>query len=208
MVYNNILEAIGSTPIIKLNNMTDENSATILVKYEGLNVGGSIKTRTAYNMILEAEKVDSYSNFFSSLLIDFNGEKLPLTLLKKYMASDDREVRKAAFTAFGLELERHADFIDNNFDELVKIRTQMAKKLGFENYIKLGYINMNRISYSQAEVEKLRENIVKYIVPKISEIRKLVAEKLGIENLMLYDYEAVFNSGEPKPIDDYVFQFY
>ena len=56
MVYNNILEAIGNTPIIKLNNMTDENSATILVKYEGLNVGGSIKTRTAYNMILEAEK--------------------------------------------------------------------------------------------------------------------------------------------------------
>ena len=56
MIYNNILEAIGNTPIIKLNNMTDENCATILVKYEGLNVGGSIKTRTAYNMICEAEK--------------------------------------------------------------------------------------------------------------------------------------------------------
>ncbi len=56
MIYNNILDAIGNTPIIKLNNMTDENSATILVKYEGLNVGGSIKTRTAYNMILQAEK--------------------------------------------------------------------------------------------------------------------------------------------------------
>ena len=56
MIYNNILEAIGNTPIIKLNNMTDSDSATILVKYEGLNVGGSIKTRTAYNMILEAEK--------------------------------------------------------------------------------------------------------------------------------------------------------
>ena len=56
MIYNNILEAIGNTPIIKLNNMTDENCATILVKYEGLNVGGSIKTRTAYNMISEAEK--------------------------------------------------------------------------------------------------------------------------------------------------------
>lgn len=55
MVYSNILEAIGNTPIIKLNRMTDENSADILVKFEGLNVGGSIKTRTAYNMILDAE---------------------------------------------------------------------------------------------------------------------------------------------------------
>lgn len=56
MVYNNILEAIGHTPVIKLNKIVDENSADILVKYEGLNIGGSIKTRTAYNMLLEAEK--------------------------------------------------------------------------------------------------------------------------------------------------------
>ncbi len=57
MVYNNILEAMGSTPIICLSRMGDSESARILVKFEGLNVGGSIKTRTAYNMILEAEKM-------------------------------------------------------------------------------------------------------------------------------------------------------
>ena len=56
MIYENILQAIGNTPIIKLNNMVDDSMATILVKFEGLNVGGSIKTRTAYNMILSAEK--------------------------------------------------------------------------------------------------------------------------------------------------------
>ena len=55
MVYNNILEAIGGTPLIKLCRMTDDDMADIYVKYEGLNVGGSIKTRTAYNMILQAE---------------------------------------------------------------------------------------------------------------------------------------------------------
>lgn len=56
MVYNNILEAIGNTPIIRLNRLVDKDSADIFVKFEGLNVGGSIKTRTAYNMILDAEK--------------------------------------------------------------------------------------------------------------------------------------------------------
>ncbi len=56
MVYNSVLEAMGSTPIIRLNNMVDEDSAQVLVKYEGLNVGGSIKTRTAYNMIMQGEK--------------------------------------------------------------------------------------------------------------------------------------------------------
>ena len=56
VIYNNILEAMGNTPLIRLNRMAEEDSAQILVKFEGLNVGGSIKTRTAYNMIREAEK--------------------------------------------------------------------------------------------------------------------------------------------------------
>lgn len=55
MVYNNILEAMGNTPLIKLNKINDPDGADIYVKFEGLNVGGSIKTRTAYNMILDAE---------------------------------------------------------------------------------------------------------------------------------------------------------
>jgi len=56
MIYNNVLEAIGHTPIIKLQKLSPPDGADILVKFEGLNVGGSIKTRTAYNMICDAEK--------------------------------------------------------------------------------------------------------------------------------------------------------
>ena len=56
MIYDNILAAVGHTPIIRLNKMVGPDSADVLVKFEGLNVGGSIKTRTAYNMIVDAEK--------------------------------------------------------------------------------------------------------------------------------------------------------
>ena len=56
MIYNNILEAMGHTPMVKLQRMVDENCADIYVKFEGINVGGSIKTRTAYEMILAAER--------------------------------------------------------------------------------------------------------------------------------------------------------
>lgn len=56
MICNNVLDAIGHTPLIRLNHRKDQNSAEVLVKFEGLNVGGSIKTRTAYQMILEAEE--------------------------------------------------------------------------------------------------------------------------------------------------------
>ena len=56
MVYSNVLDAVGNTPMIRLNRMVDEDSAEILVKFEAVNVGGSIKTRTALNMIEDAEK--------------------------------------------------------------------------------------------------------------------------------------------------------
>ena len=56
MIYNNVLEAMGHTPMIQLSRMADPEGARVLVKYEGLNVGGSIKTRTAFNMIKKAEE--------------------------------------------------------------------------------------------------------------------------------------------------------
>jgi len=56
LVYSNVLEALGNTPMIRLNHIVPEGAAEVLVKYEGVNIGGSIKTRTAYNMICEAEK--------------------------------------------------------------------------------------------------------------------------------------------------------
>ena len=56
MVYNNILEAIGHTPMIRLNRMVKPEWAQVIVKYEGLNVGGSVKTRTAYNMLMDAKQ--------------------------------------------------------------------------------------------------------------------------------------------------------
>lgn len=56
MIYNNVLEALGNTPMIRLSRMVPKGSAQVLVKYEGVNIGGSVKTRTAFNMIIEAEK--------------------------------------------------------------------------------------------------------------------------------------------------------
>ena len=56
MIYQNVLDAMGQTPIIQLNRMAEAESARVLVKFEGLNVGGSIKTRTAYSMIVKAEE--------------------------------------------------------------------------------------------------------------------------------------------------------
>ena len=56
MIYHDVLEAVGNTPLIRLNRMTDPEDAEVLVKFEAVNIGGSVKTRTALNMIQAAEK--------------------------------------------------------------------------------------------------------------------------------------------------------
>ena len=77
MIYNNVLEAMGHTPMIRLNRMNDENSAQVLVKYEGLNIGGSIKTRTAFNMIEEAEKQGKLTKDSVKMCIRDSGRAVP-----------------------------------------------------------------------------------------------------------------------------------
>ena len=147
----------------------------------------------------EAKLVSKYSNFLSSMLIEYNGEKIPLTLLKKYLTSIDREVRKSSYQAFGKRLKESREFLDDNFSSLVKIRDKMAKKLGFENYIPLGYAGMQRICYGKEELDNLKKNIKKYVVPTACKIKEITAKKLNIKGLKLYDYESVFSKREITP---------
>lgn len=147
----------------------------------------------------ESALVNEYAQFMSELTIEFNGEKMPLTILKKYMNDGDREVRKAAHEALGKAMAEHSDVLDGVFDSLVKVRDQMAKKLGYKNYVELGYYRMGRLCYGKDDVEKFRENVLKDVVPVVSRIRKDRAKALGIDDMKLYDY-GVCLKNDPRPI--------
>jgi len=88
MICNTILEAMGNTPVIRLRNMTDNNSAEILVKFEGLNVGGSIKTRTAYNMICDAEKKELIKKDTVIVEPTSGNQGIGIALIGAYVPSD------------------------------------------------------------------------------------------------------------------------
>ena len=138
MIYNNVLEAIGHTPIIRLNNMTDDNSADILVKYEGLNVGGSIKTRTAYNMIIDAEKRGLLNE--SSIIVEptSGNQGIGLALVgavKKYrtiiiMPDSVSIERKKLVEHYGAEVitVHDAGNIGDCIQECIDLAIEMGKK--------------------------------------------------------------------------------
>ena len=136
VVYNNILEAMGNTPLIRLSRMAEPDSAQILVKFEGLNVGGSIKTRTAYNMIREAEKKGLIKEDTIIVEPTSGNQGIGLALVgavrgyqtRIIMPDSVSEERRLLVTHYGAEviLVHDAGNIGDCIDECQRIADQMA----------------------------------------------------------------------------------
>ena len=152
------------------------------------------------DMQKENATVTEYSKFMAELAFDFEGEKMPLSVLRGKLEDTDRETRKKAIEAIGRGLSAVSDTLDDIFDRLVKIRDTMAKKMGYKNFVELGYYRMNRIDYDADAVRKFRENVKKYIVPAVCRLKDGVRAELGLDSLKFYD-DAIYSAGEtPRPM--------
>lgn len=146
--------------------------------------------------------VTEYSRFMSSLLFDYEGKKQPLSAIRGNLEHKDREVRKNTAIAIGKGLEAHRNELDNFYDRLVKIRTEIAKKLGFANFTELGYYRMGRLDYNAADVATFRDSVAKDLVPVVSEIKAQIAKNLGIDAVTFYDNSVYTKERVPKPMLD------
>ena len=140
-----------------------------------------------------------YGKLKSSAKIEFDGEVYNLASIVPKMADSDREVRKQATIAFNKFFEDNEEKFDDIYDKLVKVRDKMAKKLGYKNYIELGYIRMNRLDYNQEMVENYRRQVLEDIVPITVKLRQRQAKRIGVDKLETYDLSYNFKTGNPKP---------
>ena len=139
MIYDTILDAIGNTPIIRLNGMTDPDSAQILVKFEGLNVGGSIKTRTAFNMIRDAEEKGLIRKDTVIVEPTSGNQGIGLALVgavrgykvKIIMPDSVSEERRKLVTHYGAEVLLVHD--DGNIGQCIEDCVALAMKMKAEN---------------------------------------------------------------------------
>ncbi|MBR6322016.1 MAG: M3 family oligoendopeptidase [Lachnospiraceae bacterium] len=139
-----------------------------------------------------------YSKLIATAKIEFNGETCNLTRMRVFQTSDDREVRKAAWKAVSGWFLSVTDEIDEIYDKMVKVRTEMAKAMGYENYIELGYYRMNRNDYGREMVENFRRQVKESFVPFVSELSEKRRVRLGLDALKYYD-GVYFPEGNPKP---------
>lgn len=149
--------------------------------------------------IEENKLVSKYSEILGTAKIEFRGETLNLPQLGKYMQDNDRETRKEAAIAMDKWLGEHDEELGEIYSQLVTLRDGMAKKLGFKNYVELGYIKMGRYDYDQKKVAAYRKQIEEDVVPLCKKLYKAQFKNLGIKNPKYYDLSLDFVSGNPVP---------
>ncbi len=151
---------------------------------------------------LQAENalVTKYSKFMGELAFEFEGEKMPLSVLRGKLEDDSRDIRKKAAEAIGKTMEANAETFDEIFDGLVKIRTQIARKLGYKNFVELGYYRMGRVDYNEKMVAAFRESVKTDIVPVVAQLKESIRNRLNLDKIMYYD-DAISVTGEmPRPV--------
>ena len=152
------------------------------------------------DMIEENKLVSEYSQLMAGMEFEFRGEKMPRAALAGYFKSDDRATRLEAYEVLGRTLEQNKAELDRIFDELVHVRDRMAKKMGYKNFVELGYYRMGRLCYDENMVAAFRENILGDIVPVVSRLRTENAKRLGIDEYKFYDDGVIIPGGDPRPV--------
>jgi M3 family oligoendopeptidase len=149
----------------------------------------------------ENDLAQAYEKLLASAQIPFEGGTYTISQLSPFKNDPDDARRLAAWKAEGQWYKDNQQELDRLYDELVHLRDQMGKKLGYEDYTQLGYYRMQRNCYTKDDVEKFRTAVVKYLVPVASEIYKEQAKRLGKEYPMSYaDNALAFRSGNATPV--------
>ena len=148
----------------------------------------------------ENKLVSDYQKLVASAKIEFRGETLNISQMGVYKTDPDRNTRKEAFEAEGGFYMSHAEELDTIFDNLVKVRTEIARSLGFKTFTELAYLRRTRNCYTPEMVKNFREQVKTDLVPVVSKIKKEQAENIGVPALKLYDDTTFYLNGNPKPM--------
>lgn len=150
-----------------------------------------------------AAKVTRYGELMASIRVNFRGEEHNLSTMRAFAGHSDRATRREAAQATDKAFTGHQDELDSLFEELVQLRHVMAQKMGFENYIPLGYNSLYRTDYGSQDVDAFRAQVLEVVVPLATRIRERRAEALGVTDYALHDEHVRDSLGVPKPCGDH-----
>ncbi len=154
------------------------------------------------DVIREGELCQQYQKDSAKAVTDFRGEKCNFYGLLKHMESTDRDERRDAFRAWASLYAQISPRLDDQYSELVSLRDGMARKLGFDSYTDLAYLQRRRFDYGADQTARFREQIRQIVTPAVAQIREKQRVRLGVDKLLYYDEALLFPEGNADPIGD------
>ncbi len=151
----------------------------------------------------EAKLGSEYTVLTASAKIEFEGASMTLSQLDAYSEDPNRVQRYAAVRATSDWFFENSGQLDRIYGDQVIVRHGMARKLGFENFVELGYQRMRRVGYGADEVAAFRSEVLREVVPLAVELSQLQAKKLGIVKTQYWDEGVHSLQGNPKPLGDH-----
>ncbi|MCW3488921.1 M3 family oligoendopeptidase [Dethiobacter alkaliphilus] len=150
----------------------------------------------------ENKLASRYKRLLASASIPFDGQERNLEQMVPFQQDTDRRTRKAAYEARYAFFAQHREEFDQIYDQLVQLRTKIAGKLGFDDFVTLGYLRMNRADYDAKMVASFRRQVVESVVPLASRLREKQRQRLGLDNLLYYDEKVFYPHGNATPTGD------
>lgn len=160
--------------------------------------------KTYSDEVLEDLKIENklasqYTKLLSSAKIPFRGETHTIPQMRPFMMDEDRETRQVAADLVAEFFEANESKFDEIYDKMVKIRHEIAIKLGYDNFVDLAYDRLGRTDYNSSQVKVYREAIKSYVVAIAEELRVKQSKRLGLEELKYYDLVISFRTGNARP---------
>lgn len=140
-----------------------------------------------------------YNKLLATAKIDWEGDTLNLSLMTPHMRDPNRQTRIKAWNKFSSFFTDNQEELDDIYDKLVKNRTTQAEKLGYKNYLTLGYYRMNRNCYGRSDIQQFRKQVKHDLVPYAEKLHEKRRARLGLDTLRYYDEDVYFKSGNPSP---------
>ncbi|MBK3496379.1 M3 family oligoendopeptidase [Viridibacillus sp. YIM B01967] len=201
-LYEMVVSKYYNTLLKSKNKSKIENKyGSQLLEIAHININ-TVNDSVLSDLEKENKLISKYIKVLATSKTEFMGEERNISQLDVFLNSPDRNIReKASEKKYQLMNQNEKD-IDSIFCDLVKVRTNIAEKLGYTSFVELGYARLSRVGYGQEEVKKFRDMIKTYIVPISTQLRENQRKRIKVDVLQYFDENLRFIDGNATPKGD------
>ncbi|MGL5439606.1 MAG: M3 family oligoendopeptidase [Filifactoraceae bacterium] len=193
------VQVMFNEEIIKSKYLKDIEEYFGSIVTKNIQIAQKIISEKVISLMGEENKLQlEYQKVQSMMKVSFEGKQYSPSGMNVFLGKEDRNIRQEAYKALSKTYAANSEKLEQIYDDMIKVRTKIAKELGFKNFTELGYLRMFRNCYDRDMVKEFKEQVKTELVPLIQELKKEQARRIQVDKLKYYDEKLMCLTGNPK----------